>query len=211
MSEREKSERWQKRRSEILQIAERLFAEKGFTATRLEDVAEAIGIRRASLVYYFRDKRELYEAILEGIYLETLQVVEATRALPTPIERVQTIASEWMSLLAERPSIALLLLREITDGETSPGPTSVKLLKEILDAFQDVMNEGKKRGTFEPVDAIHYSMIMAGTSLFMMAAQPVLKEIWDFDPLAPENIALQKKTLDRIGREILSSTVLGLE
>jgi TetR/AcrR family transcriptional regulator len=44
-------------RAAILDAAEALFSERGFDATRLEDVAERVGIRRASIVYYFKDKR----------------------------------------------------------------------------------------------------------------------------------------------------------
>ncbi|MGH7287017.1 MAG: TetR family transcriptional regulator, partial [Myxococcota bacterium] len=48
-------------RAAILAAAEAVFAERGFAAARLEDVAARVGIRRASIVYHFRDKRELYD------------------------------------------------------------------------------------------------------------------------------------------------------
>ena len=62
------SSRAERTRTAILVAAEGLFAQKGFDATRLEDVAAAVGIRRASIVYYFRDKRELYDAVLEDVF-----------------------------------------------------------------------------------------------------------------------------------------------
>ncbi len=60
--------RAEKTRGTILDAAEAVFAEKGFAAARLEDVAAIVGIRRASIVYYFRDKRDLYEAVLERLF-----------------------------------------------------------------------------------------------------------------------------------------------
>jgi len=54
-------------RSGILGAAERLFAQRGYQATRLEEIAEQVGIRRASLFYYFKDKRALYDAVLENV------------------------------------------------------------------------------------------------------------------------------------------------
>ncbi len=59
--------RSERTRSAILAAAEDLFAERGFAATRLEDIAERVGIKRASIVYYFKDKRELYEAVLSSV------------------------------------------------------------------------------------------------------------------------------------------------
>ena len=53
-----RTSRAERTRASILDAAETCFAERGFSATRLEDVAEAVGIRRASIVYHFRDKRK---------------------------------------------------------------------------------------------------------------------------------------------------------
>ena len=54
-------------RAQLLDAAEAIFAERGFDATRLEDVAKAVGIRRASIVYHFRDKQTVYHAVLERV------------------------------------------------------------------------------------------------------------------------------------------------
>jgi AcrR family transcriptional regulator len=49
----------------IIQAAEREFAQKGFVPARLEDIAEAVGITRAAVIYHFNDKENLYNAVLE--------------------------------------------------------------------------------------------------------------------------------------------------
>ena len=47
------------RREEILKVAVRLFSEKGYRGTRLNDVADTLGITRAALYYYFKNKEQL--------------------------------------------------------------------------------------------------------------------------------------------------------
>ncbi|NOZ66722.1 MAG: helix-turn-helix transcriptional regulator, partial [Alphaproteobacteria bacterium] len=54
-----------KRRELILAQASQLFMEKGFAATSLEDIAEAVGIRRESLYYYYPGKYDLLYDIIE--------------------------------------------------------------------------------------------------------------------------------------------------
>ena len=54
--------------AQIMAAAERHFAERGFEATRLEDIATEVGIRRAAIFYYFADKQELYAAVLDDIF-----------------------------------------------------------------------------------------------------------------------------------------------
>ena len=51
----------------ILDAAEDLFAEKGFSATSLGDVADRVGIRSPSLYNHFRNKEALYQAVLERL------------------------------------------------------------------------------------------------------------------------------------------------
>ena len=55
-------------RAEIVAAAERHFAERGFEATRLEDIAAEVGIRRAAIFYHFGDKQELYAAVLDEVF-----------------------------------------------------------------------------------------------------------------------------------------------
>ena len=84
-------------RLRILEAAEAHFSAKGFSATRLEDIAESIGIRRAALFYYFRDKRALYAAVLEGVFgglLDRLRTALTARA-PLP-QRIERAVSTWV-------------------------------------------------------------------------------------------------------------------
>jgi AcrR family transcriptional regulator len=104
-------------RAAVLAAAETLFAARGFEATRLEDVAEQVGIRRASIVYYFRDKRDLYESVLldvfTGLLAEVRTVLDGTGPLA---ERVEGAVSAWVDYVARRPSLPRLLLREVLDA-----------------------------------------------------------------------------------------------
>ena len=60
-------------RQAILQAAEAIFAERGYAGARMDDVAAEVGIKRASMVYYFRDKHSLYVALLQDLYGELLE------------------------------------------------------------------------------------------------------------------------------------------
>ena len=54
----------------ILDAAEDLFAEKGYSATSLGDVADRVGIRSPSLYNHFKNKEALYEAVLERLLVK---------------------------------------------------------------------------------------------------------------------------------------------
>lgn len=70
-------------RQRILDAAARIFRERGYAATTLADIAEAAGLRTASLYYYFGSKEELVEEVLRiGTTLVFDAVREAVAALP---------------------------------------------------------------------------------------------------------------------------------
>jgi AcrR family transcriptional regulator len=65
-----------RRQSEILEAAARVFHEKGYEATSIQDIADAVGILKGSLYYYIDSKEDLLYEILERAHEEALQNVE---------------------------------------------------------------------------------------------------------------------------------------
>lgn len=78
------------REAQLLAIARRLFAQKGFDATSLRDIAEAAQITKAALYYYFPNKDALYERVVIGSMDSLLAQVQAAVArAPTPMQKVR--------------------------------------------------------------------------------------------------------------------------
>ena len=78
------------REAQLLAIARRLFARKGFDATSLRDIAEEASITKAALYYYFPNKDALYERIvIESMEALLAEVTEAVQRVPTPTAQVR--------------------------------------------------------------------------------------------------------------------------
>ena len=115
-------------RGEIVAAAEGHFAERGFEAARLEDIATAVGIRRAAIFYYFGDKQELYAAVLDEVFGDW------TAALPTggsPAERLEASLIGWIDYVRRRPNVARLILREAANAR--PGVVSAHIFGHAVD------------------------------------------------------------------------------
>src|SRR5215831_14996961 len=98
-------------RRAVLRAAERVFAERGYAGARMDDVAADVGIKRASMVYYFRDKRSLYLALLEDLYGELgrryQQVLDATAS---PVDSIFGFLDAWARHVQERPGSIRILM-----------------------------------------------------------------------------------------------------
>ncbi len=94
----------------ILDAAERLFAELGFTATSLRAIAAEVGIQNPSIYAHFANKEALYEAVLD-------------RALGPVLGEFWGADDEVELLtahLAEHPAVSRLLLQEFAQGQPRP-------------------------------------------------------------------------------------------
>jgi TetR/AcrR family transcriptional regulator, cholesterol catabolism regulator len=82
----EPTPRWERRYREVLGVAATIFAEKGYTGASTRDIADRLGVRQASLYYYFPSKEAALHAICELGVRDFIANLERIIATPAPIE-----------------------------------------------------------------------------------------------------------------------------
>jgi AcrR family transcriptional regulator len=108
-------------RAAILDAAEKLFAQKGFEATSLNEVGTAAGVSRGTPGYFFGAKADLYQAVLDRSFTEVREAVRAGRARAlasneTPDAILAGAVSDYFDFLAARPNFIRLIEREALSG-----------------------------------------------------------------------------------------------
>jgi len=108
-------------RSAILDAAERLFAERGYDGTSLNEVGAAAGVSRGTPGYFFGSKADLYRAVLDRAFAEVREAVRAgrARALASSQTAEAILAgavSDYFDFLAARPNFVRLIEREALSG-----------------------------------------------------------------------------------------------
>jgi AcrR family transcriptional regulator len=108
-------------RAAILDAAEKLFAQKGFDATSLNEVGTAAGVSRGTPGYFFGSKADLYQAVLDRSFTEVREAVRAGRARAlasnqTPDAILAGAVSDYFDFLAARPNFIRLIEREALNG-----------------------------------------------------------------------------------------------
>ena len=128
-------------RAAILDAAERLFAERGYDATSLNDVGAAAGVSRGTPGYFFGSKAELYRAVLERAFAEVRDAVRSGRARALASSQApETIlagaVSDYFDFLASRPNFIRLIEREaLSGGEQLEGAGHLSAGQEALAAI----------------------------------------------------------------------------
>lgn len=140
--------------NQMYETAAKLFAQRGFAGTSLQDIADEMGITRPALYYYVKSKDELLTRLVTEITEgNTAQILDvATDANLDPAEKLSSIAYVMAHNRALQPTRFLLLARseaELPDGlaEVHEG-TKRTMLRNLI----AVITQGIEAGQFRPVN-----------------------------------------------------------
>ena len=134
-------------RDRILEEATRLLAARGFEGTTLQQIADAVGIRKPSLLYHFPSKDDLRHRVLETVLAHWNDVMpQLLLAATSSHGQFDGVLGEMVAFFSADPDRARLLLREILDR---PGETRVLMRKSVrpwVTATCDYIRKGQGRG-----------------------------------------------------------------
>lgn len=143
-------------KDQILDAAERLFAEQGFSRTTVKQIGNAAKVNSALLYYYFGDKEQLYRAVfqrlVEGMVSRTMGRLDADAP---PADKLRGFIEAQVETILANPNLPKLFVREMVDYEAEHAveqiqhiaATSFKRLCELIEAGQA---EGRFRAQVDP-------------------------------------------------------------
>ena len=193
-------------RREILTAAEVCFANRGFSQTRLEDVGAEIGIAGSAILYHFRGKRELYQAVLgeifSGLHATLEGALARTGTLP---ERIEAMVRAAVRSVAQRPTAARIALREVATHDEAMRTKLRDWSVPFIELLAGIFEEGERSGVLQPIrsDPFHFASAVAGSVLFYVAALPNLAPQLPYDHLAPEQVEALERDALAIARRLL--------
>ena len=178
----------QARRDAILEAALRVFAELGFTAARMEQVAASAGVSKAALYLYFPSKDALLQSVLERYSLlpEMPAMVAALERTPPALGIPKLIAQAWR-LLRQRKGLAQVIVHEI---QSHPGRARLFAERVGLPAYQSLagyLEHWMERGILRRQHALAAAQCLFGMLWFFLLTQELTggKELY---PLSDETV-----------------------
>lgn len=140
--------------NELYEHATRLFAERGFAGTSLQDIADALGITRPALYYYVKSKEELLAKLVTEVTNGPLEeLTELVARDLDPVRKLRGIVETIVGRRARQPERFRLLIR--SEAELSAALTEAydEGRRAVLRTIAGVIEEGVRAGRFRPVDA----------------------------------------------------------
>lgn len=142
----------------IVEQATRLFAARGFEGASLQDIAEAVGIRKPTLLYHFASKDELRRAVLRRVLVHWQETVpRLLKAANSGPERFESVIDETMRFFSDDPDRARMVLRELLDRPGEMGALIAEHLQPWIGLIAEYIRGGQGRGElWEDVDPEAY-------------------------------------------------------
>ncbi len=174
----------------ILDAAEALFAEKGYSATSLGDVADRVGIRSPSLYNHFKNKEALYQAVLDRLLTDFSAPLIELVGGPVTQERV----FYWLETIVRQhhanPNLARLLQHAALSGGPHTNELIDKLFRPMFESSATLENDD-----FSLLEetGLQPWAVMAFNNLVMsyVTMAPMYRDLLGQDPFSDE--ALEKQ------------------
>ncbi len=109
------------RRIEILRAASCVFAKKGFSATKISDIAREAGLSHGLVYHYFDNKDAIFGAILEEKLARSKgAMAEDDSLLGTSVDRLRSSVANWLERTQAEPEMGLMIAQAILSDSLCP-------------------------------------------------------------------------------------------
>ena len=145
-------ERWK----ELLEVSARLFAEQGYAATSLQNIADAVGMLKGSLYYYINSKDDLLFQVIKAVYVPGVARFKAVSGEGgDAVDRLRRALESHVLYLIENPTATTVYLHEFErlSAERREELAGVDYAKMVRDLIRIGQDQGGFRRDLDPTIA----------------------------------------------------------
>ncbi len=162
------------KKKQILEAAKQVFGKYGFTKTTLDDVANAVGMKKASLYYYYNSKEDLFKDVVKSETDELIKQLEENifklKSLTEQLISFVKIRIDYLHKLINLHNLAASIIIEVR-------PICESLYREFSDKqveiVSKILSDGIKNHQIKQLD-VHRT-----AKLFILAVESIaMRDIW---------------------------------
>lgn len=214
---RPQTERADQTRARILDAAVREFSENGLAGARTEQIAEAAGVNKALLYYYFEGKEALYQAAIESVAKRVVETgLAAMTADRTAGEQIVQFALNHFDRLHSQRAFQSLMQQEMVrlqrGEENALTPIVEKVFRPMMGRLRDLFEEGKRSGELIQADEWQIMYAALGANVFYFLSAPVVGIMFATNPLERSAMEFRRSAaVEFLGQAIFTDRKKGSE
>lgn len=167
----------------ILDAASELFAEKGYEGARVDELARAAGVNKATLYYQIGDKEAIYHAVITRVLARTAdEVCAAVAEADSCEEKIRHFINIFARNAGSMRYAAPIMLREVASGGRNLPDSAMQQMGRLLGALGEALVEGERLGLFRPVNEFMVHMMIIGSLMLYSANEPIRRRNAEHHP-----------------------------
>ena len=139
----------------ILDAALEIFSRHGFRGATIDQIASAAGMSKPNLLYYFRRKQDMYEALIGRLLDTWLEPLRELRDDGDPLPELRSYIRRKLEMSRDYPRESRLFANEILQGAPRIRRLLETELKPLVDEKAEVIRRWVRAGKLNPVDPRH--------------------------------------------------------
>ncbi len=187
----------------ILDAATEVFARKGFDGTRITEIAEATGLPKANVYYYFGSKDDIYRSVIARLIQSWDEALEEIALEKDPAEALTRYVTAKLRFSREYPTESRLFASEILRGAEFLTDQEREHIREVTNQRVAVIEAWIAAGKIAEVDARHLLIMLWAATQFYADFDPVVRD-------ALGNRKLKVADFDAAARCITDTILVGL-
>ncbi|MEC7762795.1 MAG: TetR family transcriptional regulator C-terminal domain-containing protein [Pseudomonadota bacterium] len=142
-------------RETIREAALDVFSQHGFRGATLDQIAQAAGLSKPNLLYYFPSKEAIHVELLSHLMTDWLEPLRALDANGDPVQEIVAYVLRKLDMSQELPRESRLFANEIVQGAPRIMDMITGELKELVDEKAEVIRNWSEAGRLAPVNPYH--------------------------------------------------------
>lgn len=135
-----------KTKRKIFETSMKLFAEKGYDATSIEEITATVGVAKGTLYYHFSSKEEIFNFLVEeGVKLLKNSIAIKTDNLENSIDKIRAIVLIQIKILVKYESFMTIILSQIW-GNDARSQMCRSYVFEYIQMIEEIVKEGIEKG-----------------------------------------------------------------
>ena len=135
-----------KTKRKIFETSMKLFAEKGYDATSIEEITATVGVAKGTLYYHFSSKEEIFNFLVEeGVKLLKNSIIIKTSKVQNSLDKLRAIILIQIKILVKYQNFITIILSKIF-GTDERSQMCRKCVFEYIQLIEEIVKEGIKKG-----------------------------------------------------------------
>jgi len=180
------------RREQLLRCAKVVFAERGYHAAGVADIIAAAGVARGTFYLYFLGKREIFDAILDGLLADIdsrIAVIETGPSASPPLVQLRANIERVMSLILEDPHLVMIVLFQAAGLDPEARDKLDGFYRGVRKKLESALRTGMRQGLVRPCDPRITAAAILGALQGVVAQAARSRQGYDLEAIVDELLA----------------------